>query len=276
MTAQQALRACPLPERERRALLAHALGVARERLVAHPETLVNAAAFERYAQMAGERQKGTPMAYLLGVQEFYGHSLLVTPAVLIPRPDTEILVERALQALGERSCARVLDLGTGSGCIALALASARPGWTVVATDRSIAALQVAQKNCRRLGVRLLLAAADWYAPIGGRFDLIVSNPPYIARSDPHLAQLHDEPRTALTDGADGLTALRSVIAGARAHLAPGGQLLVEHGYEQGEATRMLMRDRGFCAVQTFRDLAGHERVCAGTSAAPETNPVPAR
>lgn len=262
-TIRQALQGWPLPESEKRALLAQALGVAREHIVAHPESIVESAALEHFAQLARARRDGTPMAYLLGVQEFYGHALLVTPAVLIPRPDTEVLVEQALQALGARTHARVLDLGTGSGCIALALAHARPGWAVVATDRCTEALAVARQNSQRLGVAIELLAGDWFAPVRGRFDLIVSNPPYISALDPHLPALVGEPRQALTDEADGLSALRILIGGAAAHLLDGGRLLVEHGYDQGAATRALMREQGWRDVQTYRDLAGRERVCAG-------------
>jgi release factor glutamine methyltransferase len=266
LSAGQALRACALPEAEKRALLARAIGVRREFLVAHPETPVGTAALERFTRMTGERQAGTPLAYLLGEREFYGHSLRVTPDVLIPRPDTEVLVERALEALHGRGDASVLDLGTGSGCIAVALAAANPGWFVVAIDRSIAALRVARLNCRRLGVRVHLVAADWYAPIRGRFDLIVSNPPYIAAADAHLAQLVAEPRAALTDEGDGLGAMRAIVAEARDHLAPGGRLLVEHGFDQAAATRELMLGQGLCGVRTYLDLEGRERVCDGARA----------
>ena len=262
-SAAQVLRDCPLPPPEKRSLLAHALGVARERLIAHPEAAVDGPAFERFVRLAGERQAGMPMAYLLGWQEFYGLRLRVTPAVLIPRPETELLVECTLESIDPRREARVLDLGTGSGCIALALARERPHWRIVATDRSPAALQVARDNARRLGAPLALLAADWYAPILGQFDLIVSNPPYIARHDQHLALLRQEPRGALTDEGDGLGDLRRVVAGAPGRLAAGGRLLFEHGYDQGAAARELMREHGFDAVRTHRDLEGRERVCEG-------------
>jgi release factor glutamine methyltransferase len=263
---QQILRACGLAPAEARALLALALQAPRERLIAHPEARVDAPAAERFARLVAERRAGRPMAYLLGEQEFYGHVLGVTPAVLIPRPDTELLVETALDLLRGHRAARVLELGTGSGCIALALALERPDLHVVASDRSVPALQVARENGRRLGVALSLVAGDWYAPIQGRFDLIISNPPYIAADDAHLAELGFEPRTALTDGGDGLAALRAVVAGARARLAPGGHLLVEHGYDQGPAMRERMRAHGFDPVTTLRDLAGRERACLGATA----------
>jgi release factor glutamine methyltransferase len=262
-TAAEALRASPLPEREKRALLAHALGVAREYLLAHPEAPLAPRALERYARMAQARAAGVPLAYLVGVQEFYGLPMQVTPAVLIPRPDTELLVERALAALPQDAPARVLELGTGSGCVAIALALARPAWQVLATDRSVAALEVARENGRRLGATVHWLAGDWYAPLHGRFDLIVSNPPYVAAADPHLAELAHEPREALTDGGDGLAALRHIVAGAAAHLQRGGQLLLEHGHDQGAAVRALLQAKSYVGIETFRDLAGHERVGAG-------------
>lgn len=262
-SVRQALLECPLPEKDKRALLAHAMGAARERLIAHPEAPVPAAALARFRQLAARRGAGVPMAYLLEEQEFYGHRLRVTPAVLIPRPETEILVERALEAMGQASSGRALDLGTGSGAIAIALAAARPGWTVFASDCCLDALSVAQDNARRVGVAVHWLAGRWLAPVGAAFEVIVSNPPYVAGADPHLEQLACEPRGALTDGADGLSALREIIAAAMRHLRPGGRLLVEHGYDQGPATRRLMQDSGFADVRTFFDLEGRERVCSG-------------
>jgi len=262
-SAHALLRACPLAPKEARALLAHALEVPAERLIAHPESRVDQRAQEAFSHLVSERQRGTPMAYLLGVQEFYGHRVRVTPEVLIPRPDTELLVETALHLLRGRAGMRVLDLGTGSGCIGIALALARPDLWIVACDRSPAALRVAQENCGRLGVSLQLVAAQWYAPMRGHFDLIISNPPYIAAGDRHLADLSFEPRAALTDEADGLTALRTIIAGAGERLSRGGQLLVEHGYDQGPAVRAMMLEYGFAQATTLRDLAGQERACLG-------------
>jgi release factor glutamine methyltransferase len=264
-TAQSLLRDCPLPAKEARALLAHALDISRERLIAHPETKIDEGTRARFASRVSERRQGTPMAYLLGVQEFYGHCMRVTPEVLIPRADTELLVDTALHLLRGRPGARVLELGTGSGCIAIALALARRDLLIVASDRSPAALQVARDNCCRLGISLHLLAGDWYAPVRGLFDLIISNPPYIAAGDRHLAQLTFEPRAALTDGDDGLSALRTIVAGAGERLAPGGRLLVEHGYDQGAAVRRLMREHGFSWARTLRDLAGRERACLGAS-----------
>ncbi len=264
-TAQSLLRDCPLPAKEARALLAHALDISRERLIAHPEAKIDEGTRARFASLVSERRQGTPMAYLLGVQEFYGHCMRVTPEVLIPRADTELLVDTALHLLRARPGARILELGTGSGCIAIALALARRDLLIVASDRSPAALHVARENCCRLGVSLHLIAGNWYAPVRGLFDLILSNPPYIAAGDRHLAQLTFEPRAALTDGDDGLSALRTIVAGAGEQLAPGGRLLVEHGYDQGAAVRRLMREHGFSWARTLRDLAGRERACLGGS-----------
>lgn len=264
------LRACPLAATQARALLAHALGVSREHLIAHPEAAISEPARANFARLVADRLRGMPMAYLLGVQEFFGYPFGVSPAVLIPRPDTELLVESALGLLQNRPGARVLELGTGSGCIAICLALARPDLLVVASDCSPAALQVARQNSLRLGASVHLVGGDWYSPIDGRFDLIVSNPPYIAAADAHLAALSFEPRPALTDEGDGRSALRIIIGGAPKHLEPGGALLVEHGYDQGAAARELLRESGFARVQTLRDLAGQERACIGATDAGET------
>jgi release factor glutamine methyltransferase len=264
IAAHLLLRASPLPAAEARVLLCHILGVTRERLAAHPQTVVAADDRRRYDQAAARRLGGVPLAYLTGGQEFYGHHFLVSPAVLVPRPDTELLVDTALHLLENRPAARVLELGTGSGCIALAIALARPDLAVLATDRSWEALQVARANQLRLGARVQFLMADWYEGLSGRFDLIVSNPPYIAAGDTHLPALADEPAGALVAGADGLDDLRELAAGAPAQLAPGGWLLLEHGYDQGPAVRDLLCQAGLHDVQTLRDLAGHERACRGS------------
>ena len=263
VAAQDLLRGCSLPAGESRALLCHVLGIPRERLIAHPETAVGAAHRRRFEHAAAQRLRGMPLAYLVGAQEFYGHRIAVSPAVLVPRPDTELLVDAALRILAGRPGASVLELGTGSGCIAIALSLARPDALVVATDRSWDALQVARENRLQLGARVHLVAADWYEPLAGTYDLIVSNPPYIAANDAHLPALSFEPRAALTDGGDGLGALRRIVAGSPARLAPHGHLLVEHGYDQGAAVRALFRQSGFWDVQTLHDLAGRDRACLG-------------
>ena len=212
---------------------------------------------------------GEPVAYLTGTREFWGLDLHVTPDVLIPRPETEALVEFALSKLPPDRALRVLDLGTGSGAIALALAHERPHAQVVATDRSEAALAVARGNASRLELRnVAFVAADWYAGVPvGTWDLIASNPPYIGAMDTHLQEgdLRFEPVAALSPGVDGQSALRNIIGGARERLAGGGWLVVEHGYDQSDAAQRLFRDAGFADVVALRDLAGTHRVAAGRS-----------
>ncbi len=263
MTAGALLAASGLPGAEARALLAFASGVTREALIAFPERTVAPDAAARFAEFAARRRAGEPMAYLLGVQEFYGRPFRVTPAVLIPRPETELLVELALDALRRIESPRVLELGTGSGCIAATLALERPDARVVAADASIEALAIARDNAQRLGARIEFVASDWYAAIGGAFDAIVANPPYVAAGDPHLAALRFEPIQALTDHGDGLGCLRAIVAGAPAHLVRGGRLVLEHGYDQAAAVRALMERAGFGEVRTVRDAAAIERACAG-------------
>jgi release factor glutamine methyltransferase len=201
---------------------------------------------------------------LRGTQGFWTLELEVTPDVLVPRPETELLVELTLARMGEHGA--LVDLGTGSGAIALALKSERPGWQITATDRSAAALAVATRNAARLGLDVECLHGDWYAPLAGRrFDVIVSNPPYVAPDDPCLAGdgLRHEPRTALAAAEAGLADLAVIVAGAAAHLLPGGWLLLEHGTTQGESVRALLTQAGFTAVETHTDLAGHPRVTLG-------------
>lgn len=261
--AQALLRGANLPAAEARALLCHAMGVSREHLVAHPDAPVTEDQRRRFERAAEERRAGVPLAYLTGRQAFYGHDFDVSPAVLVPRPDTELLVDTALALLAGRTGARVLELGTGSGCIALSLALARPDLWIVASDRSEAALRVARGNQARLGTTVHFLAADWFAPLAARFDLIVSNPPYIAEGDVHLPALRFEPAAALTSGPDGLDDLRRIAREAASRLLAGGHLLLEHGYDQGERVRQLLVSAGFTAVRTLRDLAGRERVGVG-------------
>jgi release factor glutamine methyltransferase len=258
------LAASGLPTAEARALLAHVLGAPREALVARPQQAVAASAAHRFAALAARRRAGEPLAYLLGEREFYGRPFAVDANVLVPRPETETLVALALARLQAMAAPRVLDLGTGCGCIAITLALQCPHATVVATDASPEALAVARANAQRLGACVSFARGDWYGAIDGRFDLIVSNPPYVAEGDPHLADLRHEPPLALAAGADGLACLREIVAGAPASLRPGACLLVEHGYGQAAAVRELFRAAGFAAIATERDLAGIERVTFGT------------
>ena len=270
VTADTLLRASPLPALEARTLLMHVLGWRRTELITRGERPLEAAQIDTYRALEARRAQGEPIAQLVGTREFYGLDFDVTPDVLIPRPETELLVETALAAMEGRAQPRVLDLGTGSGAIAVAIASARPDARVWAVDRSQAALDVAARNAaklldaRRPGGALTFVAASWYDTLDPalHFDVIVSNPPYIASGDPHLAQgdLRFEPRGALTDEADGLTALRAIVAGAPARLVPGGVLWMEHGYDQAAAVRALLEAQGFADVGSREDLAGIERI----------------
>ena len=247
-------------------LLSHVMAVARARLKSHPEELADPSHTQHYRRLLARRAAGEPLAYLTGSREFWSLTLKVTPAVLIPRPETELLVERAL-ALRTAAAGRVADLGTGCGAVALALASERPRWQVVATDACADALAIARANAAALGLgRVELRQGDWYQPLRGeRFDLLVSNPPYVAQDDPALetASLRHEPPRALTPGLDALECLRTLARGAPRHLAPGGWLLLEHGATQGADVRRELVEAGFAHVRSHRDLAGHERMTEG-------------
>ena len=248
-------------------LLAHALGRSHAWLYTHGDDDMDAAAAQRFAALLDRRAAGEPVAYLLGTRGFWRFELAVTADTLIPRPETELLVELALQRLPEHSPARAADLGTGSGAIALAIAGERPEVRVVATDASEPALAVARGNAAELGIgNVEFRHGDWLAPLAGEpFDLIASNPPYIADGDAHLARgdLRFEPRGALASGTDGLDAIRRIAADAPAHLGDGGWLLVEHGWEQGAAVRALFESAGFVDVATERDLEQRDRVTLG-------------
>lgn len=248
-------------------LLLHVLGRERSWLFAHATDLVDPASGQAFADLLQRRLAGEPVAYLLGRRGFWTLDLAVSPDTLIPRPETERLVELALERLPEATPLRVADLGTGSGAIALALASERPQARVVATDMSPAALAVAAANARRHGLdNVAFRQGSWHAPLAGeRFDLIASNPPYIASDDPHLARgdLRFEPASALASGHDGLDDIRLIIAGAATHLLPGGWLLLEHGWDQGAAIRALLADAGFVEVATEVDLEQRDRVSLG-------------
>jgi release factor glutamine methyltransferase len=247
-------------------LLASVLGVQRSRLISHPDMALAKDAVRRYESLIARRASGEPLAYLTGVKEFWSLPLIVNPAVLIPRPESELLVERAL-ALWRAPEARAADLGTGSGALALALARERPHWRVVATDVSAAALEVARANAARLGLpQVEFRQGEWLAPLRDeRFDLLLSNPPYVAADDPAVTsrELAYEPRAALTPGGDALSALRTLARGARAHLQPAGWLLLEHGAEQGEQVRRELVLAGFRHVRSHTDLGGHERMTEG-------------
>lgn len=252
-----------LPAGEARALLAEVLGTRRERLIAFPEKPVGAVAAARFAALAARRRAGEPLAYVLGRREFYGRAFTVSPSVLVPRPETELLVDLALEALRDLSTPRVLDLGTGSGCIAVTLALERADAQVVAADASPDALAIAQANAAALGARMQFIESDWFGSVAGSFDLIVANPPYVAAGDPHLAGLSHEPLHALTDHGDGLSCLRTIAMHAPEHLKPGGYLLVEHGYDQGAQVRRMLLATGFEQVRTVKDAMGIDRVCHG-------------
>ena len=243
-------------------LLAHVLGTSRTRLKSHPEEARTPGEQEAFFALVARRAAGEPTAYLTGAKEFWSLRLAVGPAVLIPRPETELLVERALALRTERQ-GSIADLGTGSGAIAIALACEQPGWHMVATDVSTAALGVAQRNAAAAGARNIeFLEGSWFAPLAGRrLHLIISNPPYIAADDPVLAHapLTFEPRTALAGGSDGLASLREIIRGAPAHLERGGWLLLEHGAAQAAHVARELVVRGFTHVRSHRDLAGHER-----------------
>jgi len=250
-----------------RALLAHVLDRDRAWLLAHADDELARVDAEAFFALAKRRRDGEPVAYLTGRREFWGLDLAVTPAVLVPRPETETLVEALLERLPIDRPANVLDLGTGSGAIAFAIASERPLARVLATDASSDALDVARGNAQRLGLRNVeFLRSDWYADVPPqRFDAIASNPPYVATGDPHLSEgdLRFEPRIALSPGGDGLGALRAIVAGAPARLAADGVLAVEHGYDQSAAVERLFEAAGFASVGVRRDLAGIPRVVRG-------------
>ena len=254
-----------LPATEARALLAWVLHAPRERLVAHPETVVTPQAHAAFTALVERRQAGEPLAYLLGEKEFYGRPFRVTPDVLVPRPDTETLVEVALACLRGRTAPRILDLGTGSGCVAITLQLERPDASVTATDVSAGALAVARANAQSLKADVIFQQGDWFGALarGSTFDLIVSNPPYVAAADPHLAALRHEPGLALTDGGNGLQCLSILIAGALAHLRKEGWLVLEHGYDQAAAITPRMHAAGYQEVTVYRDAGGQTRVTAG-------------
>ena len=247
-------------------LVAHVAGIRRAALAADPDRPLAPGELLALESLSWRRLAGEPVAYLTGRREFWSLELEVTPDVLVPRPETELVVERALAALGDGGRPAVLDLGTGSGAIALAIAHERPNAAVTATDVSAAALAVAKRNAVRLGLRnLRFLEGPWFDPLaGGGFDVIASNPPYVAAGDPALAALAHEPRNALVAGSDGLAAIGAIASAAPARLVRGGWLIVEHGANQGAAVRALFSAAGLAAVATWPDLAGHERVTQGT------------
>lgn len=273
---------CRLPRSEALLLLEAATGLRRERLITGSRDPVGPGEAETFDALARRRRAGEPVAYLLGWREFYGRRFAVDADVLIPRPETELLVDRALRWVDARGATgavlRVLDLGTGTGVIAVTLALERPT-LAVATDASAAALAVAARNAANLGASVRFALGDWFDALAGGagppledsgsdgFDLIVSNPPYVASDDPHLStgDLRFEPRQALTDFGDGLGAIRRIVAGAGPHLRPGGAVMIEHGHDQAAAVRRLMAAAHLSSIETERDLAGIERLTMGVA-----------
>lgn len=255
------------PRLDAEILLAHVLQVSRSQLFAHPEQRVADRQLRLFALLVVARQKGRPVAYLTGRREFWSLNLKVNSDTLIPRPETELLVEQSLRHLPVGARWYLLDLGTGSGAIALALAKERPHCRITATDISQSALAVAQENARNLGLQNLeFLQGNWFEPIPGRrYSLIASNPPYVPDADPHLSagDLRFEPRQALTGGPDGLAAIRKIALRAPAHLEPGGVLALEHGNDQAARVRELLASAGFGELRSFRDLAGIERVTTG-------------
>ena len=260
MTVQQALSASGIDPREARLLLATATGFSEASVLAHPERELPFEIQKSFLEMTARRAAGEPVAYILGHKEFYGLELAVTPAVLIPRPETELLVDLALA----RKPASVLDIGTGSGAIALAIKRHLPAARVVATDASAAALEVAKRNAVRFALEIELRHGRWFEPLAGeRFEAIICNPPYVVADDPHLAGLQYEPRLAIVAGADGLDAFRVLAREAPAHLLPGGWLLLEHGAGQHEAVRALLETAGLETTESWPDLGGIPRVSGG-------------
>ncbi|MDO9468739.1 MAG: peptide chain release factor N(5)-glutamine methyltransferase [Thiobacillus sp.] len=254
---------------EARVLAAHAWHVNHAWLIAHDTDPLTAAQITPFEALLARRLAGQPVAYLVGTREFYGRPFQVSPDVLIPRPDTELLLDLALARIPADQAMEVLDLGTGSGCIAITLALERPRACVTAVDRSAAALAIARRNAGILDARVAFLASDWFDALAGRrFGLIVSNPPYVPAADPHLTRgdVRFEPLGALAAGDDGLDDLRHLIAASRAHLEPGGTLLLEHGHDQAEAVVALLEHGGYSRTQSWPDLAGILRVSgAGVS-----------
>lgn len=257
----EAIAASGIDAREARLLLSEVCGFSQASLAASPEQEIPFEVENAFFEFTQRRKQGEPVAYIFGRKEFYGLELAVNPSVLIPRPETELLVDLALA----QDPASVLDLGTGSGAIALAIKRHLPKAKVVATDSSLAALGVARRNATKLNLEIDFRHGRWFEPVAGeRFELVVSNPPYVANGDPHLPALRFEPHGALVAGTDGLEAIRDIVQQAAAHLRPGGWLLLEHGQGQEAGVRALLTGAGLASVRTWPDLAGIPRVSGGT------------
>lgn len=257
MTVAEAIAASKIDPREARLLLAEVCGFSQASLAASPNQEIPFEVENSFLDLIEKRKAGIPVAYLLGRQEFYGLDLSVNPSVLIPRPETELLVDLAL----ERNAVSVLDLGTGSGAVALAIKHERPGWRVVAVDADLSALNTAKRNAAKLNLEVDFRHGRWFAPVAGaRFDLVVANPPYVADGDPHLDALRFEPRLALVAGIDGLDAIREIVSQVGSFLRPHGEVLIEHGLGQDASVRASLASAGLDSVRTWPDLAGIARV----------------
>ncbi len=260
-----------LPTLEIHLLWQHILGVSRAWVIAHDTDTIDTSAYTKFKELYARRLAGEPMAYILGYREFFGYKFTVSPDVLIPRPETELLVQLGLEKIASINRPKVLDLGTGSGAIAIAIALQRPDAEVIAIEQSPAALEIAQKNAHDLGAKLKFYNGNWYdTGLPGKlpvqsFDVIVSNPPYVEKSDPHLHQgdLRFEPQSALTDFDDGLNAIRNIIKQAPDYLQTKGSLYIEHGWDQAAHVRSVFDLHGFKSITTVQDLAGIDRVTYG-------------
>ena len=267
--SQQLAAASPSPRLDAEVLVMHVTGLARTALITRAQEPLLPENEERLQALLSRRARGEPVAYLTGKREFWSLELTVTPDVLIPRPETELLVEQALARIPEDADWTIADLGTGSGAVALAIATERSHCRLIATDNSSTALAVGRANAARLGIASVqFRQGEWLRPLAGtRLDVIVSNPPYVRANDPHLTQgdVRFEPESALVAGTDGLAAIRCIAADAAPCLRPGGWLLFEHGYDQAQAVRALLETHGYDMVVSCRDAAGHERVTLGRS-----------
>jgi len=265
-TGRRRLDGVELGRLESEVLLAHLLGVTRAWLYANSEAVVDSAREQAFLSLIERRKTGEPVAYLTGDCEFWSLQFKVTPAVLIPRPETELLVEAALGLIPADADWRIADLGTGCGAIAIAIASERPRCDVHATEISRAAIEVAMENERNLAPgRVHFHLGSWLAPLQGKFNIVVSNPPYVARQDPHLKEgdCRFEPQAALTPGEDGLRAIRQIAGASMDYLDQGGTLILEHGYDQGPGVRQILKDCSYTDVNTVKDLSGLDRVTSG-------------